>query len=74
MGSLAPALFNESLQVLEHFNVLGVLVSGAIFRELIDEGGVDAALLHHVHEQVVQVAVQDVSGNGVLLIIPLAFK
>ncbi len=49
-----------------------MLEDGAVGGELVGELLRDPPLVEHVHEEVVQLAVKDVSGNGVLLVVPLA--
>ena len=66
--------FDEGLQVLKHLDVLGVFIGGAVSGELIHQGGVNAALLQHTHEQIVEMAVKDVAGDGILLVVPLSLK
>ena len=60
LSQLAPLL-----QLGEHVDVLPVLVRAAPLAQLIGKVGVDAALGEHVHEEIVEVAVQDVPRHRV---------
>ena len=63
--------FDELLEIFEERDVERVFVAGAVVGQLFGKVLVDASLFEHVHEEVVEVPVQNVASNGVPLLRPV---
>jgi len=65
---------SEFGELFQQTNIGSVLMGGCQIGELFGELLADALLLQQIDQQVVQVAIEHIAGNGVDLIVPLALE